>query len=193
MQLASVHETHFSSIEVIASQQFWVRRQGWDMRATVTVGFGSVAVLWALSQWTELSTTIISARLMIVELRHTTGQTVRLVGGHMHDDPGLRKDQWRDLGRKLRSLSSMATFLMMDHNSLMVPAKDLLKGHQGGRQVREARYQEMEVLADFDMHDVWGLAHSGSEHPPLAKTYAWHTRDIVPTHGACIEYTRMLP
>ena len=59
------------------------------MRATVAAGFGSVAVLWALSQWTELSTTIISPHLMIVELRHTTGQTVRLGGGHMHDDPGL--------------------------------------------------------------------------------------------------------
>ena len=98
---------------------------------------------------------------------------MRLVGGHMHDDPGLRKDQWRDLGNRLRSMSSMATFFLMDHNSLIVPRQDSLKGHQGGRLVREARYQEMEVLAEFDMHDVWGLAHSGSEHPPPAETYGW--------------------
>ena len=143
------------------------------MRATVAAGFGSVAVLWALSLCTELSTTIISPRLMIVELRHTTGQTVRLVGGHMHDDPGLRKDQWRDLSKRLRSLSSMATIFLMDHNSLVLPGQDSLKGHQGDRSVREARYQEMEVLAKFDMHDVWGLAHDGSEHPPPAATYGW--------------------
>ena len=91
----------------------------------------------------------------------------------MHDDPGLRKDQWRDLGRKLRSLSSMATLFLMVHNSLIVHGQDSLQGHQGGRPVREARHQEMEVLAEFDMHDVWGLAHSGSEHPPPAETYGW--------------------
>ena len=143
------------------------------MRATVAVGFGSVAVLWALCKWTELSLTVVSPRLMIVKLRHTTSQTVRLVGWRMHDDPGLRKDQWRDLGKRLRYLSSMATLFLMDHNSLIVPGKDSLKGHQGGRPVTEARYQEMEVLEEFDMHDVWGLAHSGSEHPPLAETYGW--------------------
>ena len=87
----------------------------------MAAGFGTVAVLWALSQWMELSTTIISPGLMIVELRHTTDQTVRLVGGHMHDDPGLRKDQWSDLGKRLRSLTSRATFFLMDHNSLIVP------------------------------------------------------------------------
>ena len=42
---ASVQETHFNSVAEIASQQFWVRRRGYDMRATVVAGFGSVAVL----------------------------------------------------------------------------------------------------------------------------------------------------
>ena len=73
VHLASVQETHFNSVEEIASQQFWVRRQGYDMRAMVAAAFGSVVVPWAHSQWTELSTTINSPRLMIVELRHTTG------------------------------------------------------------------------------------------------------------------------
>ena len=98
---------------------------------------------------------------------------MQLVGGHMHDDPGLRKDQWRDLSKRLRSLSSITRFFLMDHNSLMVPCQDSLKGHHGGRRVREARYQEMEVLAEFDMHEVWDLAHSGDEHAPRAATYGW--------------------
>ena len=72
-----------------------------------------------------------------------------------------------------RSLNSMATFFLMEPNSLIVPAQNSLKGHQGGRPVREARYQEMEVLVELDMHDVWGLAHSGSEHPTPAETYGW--------------------
>ena len=29
------------------------------------------------------------------------------------------------------------------------------------------------MLAEFHMHDVWGLAHSVSEHPPPAATYGW--------------------
>ena len=29
------------------------------------------------------------------------------------------------------------------------------------------------MLAELDMHDVWRLAHSGSEHPPPAATYGW--------------------
>ena len=72
VQLAAVQETHFNSPEEIASQRFWVQRRGYDLRATVADGFGSVAVLWSHSQRWEEVTTALSPRLLVVDL-HSTG------------------------------------------------------------------------------------------------------------------------
>ena len=125
------------------------------MRATVAQGFGSVAVLWKHANWSETDTVQLSERILVVELQHTTGQGVRVVGGHVHHDSVARKGQWKLIDPCLECHPEMATVFLMDHNSLL---------------------EELVAVVAMPSANVW------RDKPRLQSRAAWQARRASPVH-----------
>ena len=106
------------------------------MRAALVDEIGYVAVLLKHASCSEVSCRLFLARLVIVELPHSTGQALRVVCGHMHHKAEEHPRQWADVANALAALSSVCTIFLMHHNGLIVPEADSVQSGEWSAAVR---------------------------------------------------------
>ena len=105
--IAAVQEHHITSASILQSQKFWAERRGYGLAAVPTPVRmrGGVLLMLQSPTWKVTSVEYIGHRLILADLMHVTGDTVKVLAGHLHHDAPLRQKQWEQLGPKLTATS----------------------------------------------------------------------------------------
>ena len=83
---------------------------------------------------------------------------------HFHHEASLRKQQWSDIAMLPRSLIAPNTIWLCDHNSVLLPTRDVANSKAATHQpaTLDAREEEASTLMRFGLVDAYACAHSGT-------------------------------
>ena len=121
---------------------------------------GGAAILYPTT-WTHVHSWTWSSRFLFVRLQDPDGIELSLAVCHFHHDATIRAHQWKKLA-SLRHLIPSDTIFLPDHNSVILPSRDVssLRTSPEQKDVLEARECEISFLAEHDLVDAFAALHS---------------------------------
>ena len=178
LSMVGVQEHHWGSLSKAEEARRWLGRKGWAMRETCGVGREGVALLWKGSEWSEVSSMSIHPRLLIVQMKHVSGDTLWVLVGHMHCEPGMRKKQWEQLDECCRRHQMALDISLCDHNSVLhAGATSRWNVHMTVNE-QHAIGTEDSVLHHWQLVDAWDEVH-GEDVTMPGYTHSYHRGEVV--------------
>ena len=115
--------------------------------------------------------------LLYVMLEDEQGFLHSFMVSHFHHEASLRKKQWSDIAMLPRSLIAPNTIWLCDHNSVLLPTRDVANSKAATEQPAtiDAREEEASTLMRFGLVDAYACAHSGraTDHDPHGWTWGF--------------------